>query len=237
MVCEYHFPKSESDRVHVGIKTLDKILTRQQKVLYNNCIPQINTLRTMVRQLIPGFHTSTQDGYPGRTMVRKYHLPKSESDRVHVGIKTLENKPSATRHPYTGDIRSEPWFVNAIPRNPNPHTGYPGRTMVRNPNMIEYTSGIKTLDKKPSATRHTTHRYTGDIRGEPWFVNAIPRSPHLYTGYPGRTMVRQPESDRAHIWIMSGNSDTQSELSPTVVEYSLTESQSIGNVNLQWHCV
>jgi DNA cross-link repair 1C protein len=33
---------------------------------------------------------------------------------------------------YTGDIRSEPWFVNAIGRNPN---------------LVEYTSGIRTLDK------------------------------------------------------------------------------------------
>ncbi|CVK93405.1 uncharacterized protein FMAN_02813 [Fusarium mangiferae] len=33
---------------------------------------------------------------------------------------------------YTGDIRSEPWFVNALSRNPN---------------LIEYTSGIKTIDK------------------------------------------------------------------------------------------
>ncbi|KAJ4138063.1 hypothetical protein NW768_001879 [Fusarium equiseti] len=33
---------------------------------------------------------------------------------------------------YTGDIRSEPWFVNAIARNPN---------------LVEYTSGLKTLDK------------------------------------------------------------------------------------------
>ena len=33
---------------------------------------------------------------------------------------------------YTGDIRSEPWFVNAL---------------IRNPCLIEYTSGIKTLDK------------------------------------------------------------------------------------------
>ncbi|RFN49261.1 hypothetical protein FIE12Z_6482 [Fusarium flagelliforme] len=33
---------------------------------------------------------------------------------------------------YTGDIRSEPWFVNAISRNPN---------------LVEYTSGLKTLDK------------------------------------------------------------------------------------------
>jgi hypothetical protein len=32
---------------------------------------------------------------------------------------------------YTGDIRSEPWFVNAIARSPA---------------MIEYTCGIKTLD-------------------------------------------------------------------------------------------
>ncbi|KAK2753278.1 DNA repair protein [Colletotrichum kahawae] len=33
---------------------------------------------------------------------------------------------------YTGDIRSEPWFVNAIARNPA---------------VVEYTCGIKTLDK------------------------------------------------------------------------------------------
>ncbi|KAF5594548.1 hypothetical protein FPCIR_4871 [Fusarium pseudocircinatum] len=33
---------------------------------------------------------------------------------------------------YTGDIRSEPWFVH---------------TLSRNPNLIEYTSGIKTIDK------------------------------------------------------------------------------------------
>ncbi|KAF5670233.1 hypothetical protein FHETE_4605 [Fusarium heterosporum] len=33
---------------------------------------------------------------------------------------------------YTGDTRSEPWFVNTISRNPN---------------LVEYTSGLKTLDK------------------------------------------------------------------------------------------
>ncbi|KAJ3525035.1 hypothetical protein NM208_g11815 [Fusarium decemcellulare] len=33
---------------------------------------------------------------------------------------------------YTGDIRSEPWFVNTISRNPN---------------LVEYTSGLKILDK------------------------------------------------------------------------------------------
>jgi hypothetical protein len=32
---------------------------------------------------------------------------------------------------YTGDIRSEPWFVNAITRSPA---------------LIEYASGLKTLD-------------------------------------------------------------------------------------------
>jgi DNA cross-link repair 1C protein len=32
---------------------------------------------------------------------------------------------------YTGDIRCEPWFVNAIARSPS---------------LVEYTSGIKTLD-------------------------------------------------------------------------------------------
>jgi len=33
---------------------------------------------------------------------------------------------------YTGDIRSEPWFVNSLSRNPN---------------VVEYTHGLKTLDK------------------------------------------------------------------------------------------
>jgi DNA cross-link repair 1C protein len=33
---------------------------------------------------------------------------------------------------YTGDIRSEPWFVNSL---------------VRNPALIEYTQGLRTLDK------------------------------------------------------------------------------------------
>lgn len=32
---------------------------------------------------------------------------------------------------YTGDIRSEPWFVNSL---------------VRNPSLIEYSSGIRRLD-------------------------------------------------------------------------------------------
>ena len=32
---------------------------------------------------------------------------------------------------YTGDIRSEPWFVNALTRSPS---------------LIEYTAGLKTLD-------------------------------------------------------------------------------------------
>ena len=32
---------------------------------------------------------------------------------------------------YTGDIRSEPWFVNSLTRNPF---------------LIEYTTGLKTLD-------------------------------------------------------------------------------------------
>lgn len=40
---------------------------------------------------------------------------------------------------YTGDIRSEPWFVNSI---------------VRNPHVIEYTSGLKTLDKIYLDTSH-----------------------------------------------------------------------------------
>lgn len=33
---------------------------------------------------------------------------------------------------YTGDVRSEPWFVNSLARNPI---------------LIEYTCGLKTLDK------------------------------------------------------------------------------------------
>lgn len=46
------------------------------------------------------------------------------------GIIVIESDNKAIL--YTGDIRSEPWFVNAISRNPN---------------LVEYTSGLKTLDK------------------------------------------------------------------------------------------
>ncbi|KAF4121425.1 DNA repair metallo-beta-lactamase [Geosmithia morbida] len=42
----------------------------------------------------------------------------------------IENDENAIL--YTGDIRSEPWFVNSIARNPN---------------LVEYTTGLKTLDK------------------------------------------------------------------------------------------
>lgn len=41
---------------------------------------------------------------------------------------------------YTGDVRSEPWFVNSLARSPN---------------VIEYTSGLKTLDKLYLDTSHT----------------------------------------------------------------------------------
>jgi hypothetical protein len=43
--------------------------------------------------------------------------------------KVIENSSKAIL--YTGDIRSEPWFVNSL---------------VRNPSLIEYASGIKRLD-------------------------------------------------------------------------------------------
>lgn len=41
---------------------------------------------------------------------------------------------------YTGDIRSEPWFVNSIARSPI---------------LVEYTSGLKTLDKIYLDTSYT----------------------------------------------------------------------------------
>ena len=44
---------------------------------------------------------------------------------------------------YTGDTRSEPWFVNKLARSPT---------------LVEYTSGIKTLDKLYLDTS-----FTGDI--------------------------------------------------------------------------
>jgi DNA cross-link repair 1C protein len=44
---------------------------------------------------------------------------------------------------YTGDVRCEPWFVN---------------TIARNPTLIEYTSGIKTLD-----TIYLDTSFTDDI--------------------------------------------------------------------------
>lgn len=45
------------------------------------------------------------------------------------GDKVFEGQGKAVL--YTGDIRSEPWFVNAIARSPC---------------LVEYTSGLKTLD-------------------------------------------------------------------------------------------
>lgn len=45
------------------------------------------------------------------------------------GISVFEGDGKAVL--YTGDIRSEPWFVN---------------NLTRNPFLIEYTSGMKTLD-------------------------------------------------------------------------------------------
>jgi hypothetical protein len=48
---------------------------------------------------------------------------------AHFGIAVFEGQGQAAL--YTGDIRSEPWFVNAIARSPS---------------LIEYTSGLKTLD-------------------------------------------------------------------------------------------
>jgi hypothetical protein len=51
---------------------------------------------------------------------------------VRVGANTwtvIESNDKAVL--YTGDIRSEPWFVN---------------NLTRNPFLIEYTSGLKTLD-------------------------------------------------------------------------------------------
>jgi DNA cross-link repair 1C protein len=47
-----------------------------------------------------------------------YHCPVIEDDRRAIL--------------YTGDVRSEPWFVN---------------TLTRNPSLIAYTNGIYTLDK------------------------------------------------------------------------------------------
>lgn len=44
-------------------------------------------------------------------------------------LSVIENENKAIL--YTGDIRSEPWFVN---------------NLTRNPIIIEYTSGLKTLD-------------------------------------------------------------------------------------------
>lgn len=44
---------------------------------------------------------------------------------------------------YTGDIRSEPWFVNSLTRNPL---------------LIEYTSGLKTLDCIYLDTSNTSPR-------------------------------------------------------------------------------
>lgn len=53
----------------------------------------------------------------------------SEVARTDIGWVVIEGDKKAVL--YTGDIRSEPWFINSIARNPS---------------VIEFSSGIKTLD-------------------------------------------------------------------------------------------
>ena len=63
---------------------------------------------------------------PGSVMFCK----SSQSAETALLMITVFEKDS-TAVLYTGDIRSEPWFVNSL---------------IRNPFLIEYTIGLKTLD-------------------------------------------------------------------------------------------
>ncbi|KAF4336385.1 hypothetical protein FBEOM_9751 [Fusarium beomiforme] len=82
---------------------------------------------TMLRKPLPLETPTTIELRPGReiqvTLFDANHCPGAVMFLVEGNGKAIL---------FTGDIRSEPWFVNAISRNPN---------------LVEYTSGIKTLDK------------------------------------------------------------------------------------------
>lgn len=66
---------------------------------------------------------------PGAVMFRKVPLPRSLW-QFKPDLTVFEKNSQAVL--YTGDIRSEPWHVNALARSPC---------------MIEYSSGLKTLDR------------------------------------------------------------------------------------------
>lgn len=68
---------------------------------------------------------------------------------------------------YTGDLRSEPWFVNSIARNPC---------------LVEYTSGIRTLNKIYLDTSFT------DGRGFQTKAQGIAELLRKVAAYPGDTV-------------------------------------------------
>ncbi len=73
-------------------------------------------------------------------MFCKYHFYLLKISIAHTGLKiVIEGEGKAIL--YTGDIRSEPWFVNSLSRNPC---------------LAEYTSGIKSVDKIYLDTSFTT---------------------------------------------------------------------------------
>ncbi|KAK1463096.1 artemis protein [Colletotrichum melonis] len=83
---------------------------------------------------------------------------------------------------YTGDIRSEPWFVN---------------TIARNPAVIEYTSGMKTLDK--------IYLDTSFIKDIPFQTKAegIAELLRKVAQYPGNTVfhIQAWTYGYEHVWI------------------------------------
>jgi hypothetical protein len=68
---------------------------------------------------------------------------------------------------YTGDIRSEPWWVNAIARSPS---------------LIEYTTGLKTLD-----TIYLDTSFVDDI-GFPTKAEGISELLQKVSRYPADTI-------------------------------------------------
>ena len=98
-------------------------------------------------------------------MFRKYPCGQLGVCLLMLVLEVIEGQGKAVL--YTGDIRSEPWWVNAIARSPT---------------LIEYTTGLKTLD-----TIYLDTSFVDDI-GFPTKAEGISELLQKVSRYPADTI-------------------------------------------------
>jgi hypothetical protein len=97
-------------------------LPRRKQYLWRH-LPALNWDKEMISKSLYSMPTTV---WVQSCFVRLESLPK-----IHMLIMDTVIEGDNKAILYTGDIRSEPWFVNSLTRNPF---------------LIEYTSGLKSLD-------------------------------------------------------------------------------------------